>query len=132
MATRHWGPVGATSNKGCCLGRCHCCHSIHCKAITPHRHLSFFQIALRISDCHSQMDNYQMAATALQPFTSSSALSSPSSASAASFLLHLQLRQSALFKVAKMRREAAKVLLAVLCFLLFTNYFIYTSYTRFD
>ena len=37
MASRHWGPVEAKSNTGCCLGRRHCCHSKHCKAITPQR-----------------------------------------------------------------------------------------------
>ena len=36
MATRHWGPVKAKSNKGRCLGRRHCSHSIHCNLITPH------------------------------------------------------------------------------------------------
>ena len=36
MAMRHWGPVETRSNKGCCLGRRHCCHSIHCNPITPH------------------------------------------------------------------------------------------------
>ena len=41
MATRHWGPVKAKSNKCVCLGRRHCSHSIHCNLITPHFQTTF-------------------------------------------------------------------------------------------
>ena len=44
MATRHWGPVEAKSNKGRCLGRCHCCHSIICNPITPQSLILLFLV----------------------------------------------------------------------------------------
>ena len=50
MATRHWGPAKAKSNKGRCLARRHCCHSIHCNLITPHLLLDKCELYVDITE----------------------------------------------------------------------------------
>ena len=55
MASRHWGPVEAKSNRGCCLGRRHCCHSNTVKPLPLTYHILRFPISSLQAWCQTTL-----------------------------------------------------------------------------